>query len=290
MKSVFDFLDLPLPIREEIYSLCGLLRECPIDITPRQPLPGPPESLKIQEDSWENPIDRQTLLPGPPYPKLEYDSCFYKERIRGEASFYGNTLDCRSPRIPTELLLVSKRFSEDVTKTLYGKNQFVLRAEKATDFTPLLKMNASSLAAMTSLLVRLNSWPCRYGHEGDISLVVDGTPCFICSTPISEYGSVLDHASTEGRDMANQWNAACKHLAVAMVPRQLSLTFIADVVNVNTGRQVSEHSSCFYPLKYSQSSGMDLSLLMGEAWSRQVALCQLNVGNDCSHTMKSSPR
>lgn len=141
MSASPSFLDLPYRARLKIYKHFGLTRDCPIQLgneTEEFKMPRAPcrRSLLIQR-----PLD----LP-----------------LRGAVQRFEG---CSCPRIPTNLLLVSKVVSDEALAVLIGRNSFILRARSGSDLQILETMKHSSLAAMTSLFLRLSPWPCRCGDE-----------------------------------------------------------------------------------------------------------------------------
>ncbi|MCJ1351023.1 MAG: hypothetical protein MMC33_001005 [Icmadophila ericetorum] len=114
---------------------------------------------------------------------------------------------------------------------------FILRGHAGFDLANLLSLGSKALAAMTSLLVRLNTWPCPNGHE-----ILDHrrTRCMKCNNEVAadpicnSYGLKL---RTKG-NFLKQWEQACSHLASGISLGQLHLTFICDVEDLAAGEQV----------------------------------------------------
>ena len=111
---------------------------------------------------------------------------------------------------------------------------FILRGHAGFDLANLLSLGSKALAAMTSLLVRLNTWPCPNGHE-----ILDHrrTRCMKCNNEVAadpicnSYGLKL---RTKG-NFLKQWEQACSHLASGISLGQLHLTFICDVEDLAAG-------------------------------------------------------
>ena len=206
------FLDLPFKVRCKIYFFCGLIRECPIHLTTE-------------------------YARGPGYGALGSQTCFYLERKQGISTLWGahTGFSCSCERLPTALLLVSKAIREEVFATLCGQNYFVLRAHTKDDLMPLLDIRVEDLPFIDSLLIRLNCWPCPWGHEGD---ELDDLSCAVCETPKSQADPILSSETRQGRDLIRMWTAVCQRLSEAILPAKLKLTFICDVMDLESAHQV----------------------------------------------------
>ena len=229
-----NFMDLPLKVRVKIYTMSGLVRLCPIDIihedkaTPTKT----PNSNPVTSSSPRVP----NYIPLPyPYPPETFRST-YRRNDRG---FNMENADSRllCTPLPTQLFYVSKAFYSDTVELFYGRNKFVVRGHAGSDLTNLLSLGPKALAAMTSLLVRLNTWPCPNGHE---VLDLAKTRCLKCRNevcgdpPCTSYSLKL---RTTGNRL-KQWEKVCKHMAAAISPVQLRLTFICDVEDLAAGERV----------------------------------------------------
>jgi len=221
MPSTLSFLDLPIEARLKVYSYAGLIRHCPIDLA------APRRSTLLLDNSMTG-----------PYGNFIPHNCWLfdegHDRFEGGNS-HRHPLNCFCPDLPTALLLVS----EEAISILVGRNKFILRAHTGPDLTLLQTMNLRALAAMTSLLVRLNCWPCPRGHnDGDPP--ERSTRCRTCDTPKALSDPVLNEASHEGQDLIQRWRIICKRLSSVIAPGQLRFTFICDVISLKTAEQVVE--------------------------------------------------
>jgi len=209
------FLELPELVREKIYYLSGLIRSCPVDLTPSQassiPLPG-------RGDRGARRV------------------CYYQLRKKGDNTLGGCYRDCVCPKLPTELLLLSKAVYKDASAALYGKNKFVLRAHTASHLNALKNMPPQAIAAMTSLLIRLNCWPCPWGHD---EVDPNNLNCYICSTAVQDSDPVLDLNTRSGQEIAALWGTLCSDLSAHVTPRQLNLTFICDTESPSDAEQIT---------------------------------------------------
>ncbi len=145
--------------------------------------------------------------------------------------------------LPFELLLVSKSIHKEVSQMLYSKNKIILRGHSGADLAPLLSLALSDLAWMGSLLVRLNCWPCPFGHEG-FRNTPDGPysrncRCRICHTPQHQSDPEFSLTTGGGRDSIRQLEALCSRLSAGIIPGQLDFTFICDCRDAKAGEQVS---------------------------------------------------
>lgn len=145
-------------------------------------------------------------------------------------------LDCCCPRLPSQLLLVSKAVYKETSEILYSQNKFAARGHIGADLTPLLSMSSKDLGNIKSLLVRLNCFPCLWGHEGE---TYHAGKCAVCATSVEESDPELNSSTYQGRNLISQWKTLCRHLSSAISPGQLELTFICDCLDIVSGRQVS---------------------------------------------------
>lgn len=152
------------------------------------------------------------------------------------------------PKLPIQLFLVSRAVYEDAFLVFYSLNRFVLRVHSVNEFRSL-HLSQRALGSMTSLLIRLNSWPCPRGHE---EAYMDDSQCLTCRTPTSKASPPLDITTRQGQDhkssqesQASQdlllaWGEFGNQLASSVSPGVLKLTFICDVTNKATAVAVLE--------------------------------------------------
>ena len=223
------FLDLPDEARRSIYALAGLSRPCPIDLLARQPRSDTqPRASGSRSPCWQ--LKRLAGLWGPREP--------------------GEPL-CACPRLPLELLRVSRRVSDEALDVLLRTNRSVLRARAGRPemLAPLAAhIPEAHLDRMTSLVVRLNCWPCPWGHD-EIRVWPRISPnhCCLCSTHTSEADSALSMSSSANLDMLEAWKLICARLGSGLTPRQLDLTLICDI---NPADQIHVAKLLLDPMRY----------------------------------------
>lgn len=219
MPTCPSFLDLPFQARLNIYAYSGLLRPCPIDIG---------STVAVSPDG--SPSEPRCWL----YP--DSDSV---RRFHGRSNHNGfiHGLGCVCPGIPTALLRVSRAIYAEAISVFASRNKFLLRAHTGPDLILLQTMSGDILSAMTSLLVRLNSWPCRRGHSMNED-IDDCETCEICYTPLSQADPAMDATTQEGQDLIECWTTICKRMSLVIRPGRLKLAFFCDVDSIETARQV----------------------------------------------------
>jgi len=224
------FLDLPQEVRSSIYELSGLTRQCPIDLSERGNVP-------VQ------------LLPygyGP-----ARDECWYKQRLRGStSSITADEKLCVCPRLQLELTLVSRQVRSESLDFLLGTNLFVVRArdlasEPFSDYHILRNVPIAHLARMRRLVVRLNCWPCPWGHDPTsyYNPKWRRTPapshCRFCDTAFARDHAALSVSSPTDLRLLKGWEDLCRRLGSGRKPGQSSLTVICDVESSDDGQTAS---------------------------------------------------
>jgi hypothetical protein len=219
MSRSISFLDLPLLVRLKIYSYSGWLRPCPIELVP---------------------VETQPVAPGS-YP-AEQPDCLYRQRKAGhERSRNSSQPDCICPKLPTQLLFVSRAIHADAFLVFHSQNKFVLRAHAANNLTRLRELNIRALSMINSLLIRLKCWPCLRGHEEtQINSDDNSLNCINCRTPMVAGAPTLSSSDQTGQDTIREWDTLCRYLSLAISPGQLRFTLICDVADLDTGKQVIE--------------------------------------------------
>lgn len=211
-------LDLPFEARSKIYNFLGLVRSCPIDMTLNPVTFDSGRSLDLgYGNSWE---------------------CRHHMKIHGSCVHGRDRVqECACQELPTSLLYLHQTITAEVINIFYSQNEFVLRAHTGADLTCLKSLGVRALAAMTSLLVRLNSWPCPRGHA---ILSWDSSKCATCEKPVSACDPILDSSDEAGKDLIQGWHEACRHMSTGITPGKLRLTFICDVANLESATKVTE--------------------------------------------------
>lgn len=203
------FLDLREQTRSTIYHLSGLVRPCPIDLLSRRD------------------------------PRDDYDAEFYQyrkpcwhEQLRRKgvtSSFDPGSRLCHCPQSPLELTLVCRRVREEALNVLAGANLFVLRVTDGSvqALQPLLTtIPTNHLSRMRRLLIRLNCWPCRDGHDPRVAgLRPDGsapTRCRLC-------GLNPDPNPSFNLHLLDAWGCLCQRLGSGRLSGTTELSVIYDV-------------------------------------------------------------
>ncbi|KAJ4385549.1 hypothetical protein N0V93_009978 [Gnomoniopsis smithogilvyi] len=222
------FLELPDEARRSIYALAGLRRPCPIDLLARSP--------------------RSDNRP-PGYGSC--NPCWQLKRLEGIWSTQSpNTPICACSRLPLALLRVCHRVHDEALDVLLSTNRFVVRARAGRPemLAPLAtSIPEAQLARMTSLIVRLNCWPCPWGHdETRSSPRLSPDHCCLCSAHSREADPALSRSCPEDSRMLDVWKLVCARLGSGLKPRQLDLTLICDIEPADDG---SITSRLLEPLK-----------------------------------------
>lgn len=226
------FLDLPDEARRSVYELAGLGRPCPIDLLARDP----------RTAAW--PPGFGASMP-----------CWQLKRLDG---LWGTrapgTPMCACPRLPLELLRVCRRVHDEALNVLLRTNRFVVRARAGHPemLAPLAAhIPETQLARMTGLLVRLNCWPCPWGHdETRTSPRRSPENCCLCAAHSSEADPALSRSSA-GLRMLDAWELVCARIGSGLRPGQLDLTLICDVDPADDGYVTSrllDPLKCYLPL------------------------------------------
>ncbi|EPE33218.1 hypothetical protein GLAREA_06230 [Glarea lozoyensis ATCC 20868] len=230
--SSASFLDMPENIRLRIYTYAGLIRLCPIELNV-------PEGycFRDYDSSWGT--DRSTE-----------ERCLYVIRLRGgdrsivplprHLAQAHSEPDCLCPRLPIQLLYVSRRSYEDVFPVFYSRNKFIMRYKSADDLPIFLNLNHHILSTVKDLLVRFNSWPCARGHPHIVGRQVGRFRCSNCLSMPPSPDYALEMATSAGTGLLVAWKTISTHLASSIRPKQLNFAFICDVAALNSGKAVVE--------------------------------------------------
>jgi len=206
------FLDLPDRARRSIYALSGLARQCPIDLASKRPM------------------IRKRL------------QCWYKLRLSGViSSIEPGSRPCECERFPLELTLVSRQVREESLDVLLGANVYIARAlHGRSDMLPRLLdgIPPAQLARMTRWVVRLNHWPCRWGHDMAVRLPRGLVQCEICSSSEGDGDPALSSSSLASLGIIEAWEDFCRLLGRGRQPGQTELTLICDVDDTSAGARI----------------------------------------------------
>ncbi|KAK3374689.1 hypothetical protein B0H63DRAFT_255437 [Podospora didyma] len=201
--SPLTFLNLPEPARLSVYTLAGLVRPCPIDLLDTN-------TGELRSDGF-------------------HDGCWYVKRLRGVgASVEPGTRLCSCPQFPLALTLVSRQVRHEALDVLMSCNLFVVRVREGRPemLAPLLtQIPAPHFARLTHLVIRLNCWPCPFGHDGLLSNMPENK-CPLCGTDTKRGDPILSRSSPRSQLLLEAWEQVCRRLGSA---RLANLTLICDV-------------------------------------------------------------
>jgi len=218
------FLDLPDQARRSIYALAGLTRPCPIDFLSSRPAPG-----RMQRNDCRH---------------LFHYGCWYKLRLTGgKSQFEPGTPLCACQPLPLELTLVCRQVREEALDVFLGTNVFVARGRhgQPDTLTPLLTgIPLVHLARMTRMVIRLNCWPCPWGHDmtgqmgtyvrsNRVSGGIQPSLCTLCGTHRREADPLLSLSSPGSLRTIDAWGQICRRLGSERQPGQTDLTLICEV-------------------------------------------------------------
>lgn len=153
-------------------------------------------------------------------------------------------------RLPLELTLVSRRVRSETLDFLLGTNLFIVRArdlafEPFPDFCILSSVPTAHLTRMANLVVRLNCWPCPWGHDPtSYSQELGGRHpvpfrCGFCDTVVAGDHAALSASSPAGLRLFEGWEDLCRRLGSRRKPGQTSLTVICDIDGSDDGQTSS---------------------------------------------------
>ncbi|VUC32034.1 unnamed protein product [Clonostachys rosea] len=206
-------LSLPINIRKRIYVFAGLVRECPITITPPS---------------------RGVIRPV----ESNFHTCAYKLRKQMRPDRVTvDSPECDCPHIPKQLLLVCKAIHKEVLELLYSENKFIVRTHQhVEDLRVLLTLPSEGIRALRHLLIRLNSWPCIRGHS--LTNMKKGE-CWVCDDGnISNSDPEVSVGNSASEDITAGWLDVCQRLAAIITPGKLHLEFICDVGDLATAEYI----------------------------------------------------
>ncbi|KAL6721492.1 hypothetical protein ACLMJK_000596 [Lecanora helva] len=218
------FCSLPSDIRTRIYSYCGLIRTCPIDLNV--------ESLR---QSWVADHLAKRRLHHPYHPREHH--CQYPEmRKRYGTGILDDKLppglDCFCPPLPHQLLRVSRAMCLEVENVLYGMNQFrVSRHLPGASLNVLKSLNSRVLSLLSSLHISLSEAPnlIRFHHT-------------------RQECEIFDTTSPSDNQTLRDWEASCKDVLSNINPGQLKLSLSCNVKDAATARAIVAPLNSLPPL------------------------------------------
>ena len=200
-----SLLGLPQDLRCRILRF-ALLRPCPISLTT--------EGKTIAE---RQAVAQSLIMKG--------DQCVYKMKGGGRMVFRkSGGLDCFCAASPVSLFRVCRLIHDESMPVFYEKNKFKLLGRCPADLRLFLRLAPRAVASLTSLLIRLNCYPCVLGHD---DMDTKGQ-CLFCGSREYYSDQLLTDAEPMDRKMLDQWRRVCSYLAQSIQPGRLSLTLICD--------------------------------------------------------------
>ena len=215
------FLKLPPQIRLQIYSFSGLIRSCPITIRPGD------ESSGLRRDALAQRDPLKTIY------------CVYKMKGRGRVSYPTEKtgFDCFCPTLSLALLCICRTVYHEALPFFYRFNKFKVLGHVSTDLQFLRTLTPLAITSMTSLLIRLNCWPCPLGHD---EIDLRRNECRLCWSSTVGADEVLTLMTSAGQANLAEWGELCIYMSRAIKPGSLNLTVICDSANLAVAMEVSK--------------------------------------------------
>ncbi|OAL48128.1 hypothetical protein IQ07DRAFT_646316 [Pyrenochaeta sp. DS3sAY3a] len=214
------FLDLPLHVRQCIYHYLGLTDKV-IDLSSSYDEvfhPGEP-----QEDPWVDYLAcrhclNDVIVKREDYhPMTEYWYCH--DESKGRRSLTSDA-DCELEHCfrddsHFQLLFTCKTLFAEIQELVYKENRFILDRGTPTGFQSFMKLNSSSVRALTHLTIRL---------DGEPPETMDLSDHWTRTSTLRP----LKHYSRYGKQAYKEWYALVARLRDSgIVPRQLNFFLIA---------------------------------------------------------------
>lgn len=223
--SRLSFLDLPYHVRERVYILAGLVRECSIDLNS--------DPAFRDEDRIGN-LTR---------PKRVDDSdagafkCFTRNRMTPDKMRrIMPVVDCPCEPLPYRLLYVSRVISAEVLSILYSRNKFRVCRTRPGGLRPLQRLGSKALASMRSLCVGLSACPCHKNSDAYVVTMNVLKRC-ICDLESRQDGP-LGRVSAYDRSVISEWSRLCGYIGAHIAQSQMRLTLLCDTVDYETAEEV----------------------------------------------------
>lgn len=215
---------LPIQVRTEIYRLCGLIRQCPIDM-----------NFEKVRRRWIA-IDRASST-------TSIDPRSHRCRFQqtSNSGIPSNTLreglQCFCPSVPIQLLLISRATHDEVESILYGENQLKAVCHQHDLMEHPLKVlwtiNPGAWSLVRSLHIGLTySSPlnCGWATHGQSQL------------------TTVNSISIKGKQMIQRWTDVCDQLLCRIPASRLKLSLYCKVSDEGTALQVIEPLKRLQPM------------------------------------------
>ena len=202
------FFSLPLDIRLQIYRFC-LVRGCPVNLN----------------------LEGERLLDRHKIPNVQNHICLFE--WKGLSSWprlsLPRRIDCVCRPFFVALLRVCRSIYTEALPVMYSENHLTILGSLPLDLGVISSLSDLALTSMTSMLIRLNCWPCRRGHD---DTTYRNTICLICDPRMLENDPPLREEALLAELYLNTWESICHRLAANLKPDQLRLTFICDTEGI----------------------------------------------------------
>ena len=180
-----SFLGLPLKVRAKIYRLAWLTRPCPINLIAEGVRKRHNASIVADAESQ-------------PYTIF----CTYGYNFSPLSKLYNR---CFCPRLPIQLLRVSRQVYSEAVQVLYGENVLCLSYSFLGGFTVLQNLSANAWSSMTSLSIQASG----------LTRLVFG-------------------------DFVGHWQDFCVHLGNMVTPLQLNLSLVCTVDTLSRAKLIGK--------------------------------------------------
>ncbi|KAI0158323.1 hypothetical protein GGR57DRAFT_43672 [Xylariaceae sp. FL1272] len=230
-----SFLHLPYRVRYRIYVLAGLVRFCPISF------------------NHEGPRSRMCMGPGLEDELVDYP-CFYEARRLHPLDTVDCFPGCHCPPLPSSLLCLSRRISDEVLRILYSQNSSTISRIEAWGLKPILNLHPSSLRYIRILTIHLNACQCFYAQPFDfLDCHEDPSshPIFTCHASCQEYGAhdqPLRRTTRHLEAILQEWNVIVCRLVKYCRLESMRLDLVCDTADIETAEHFIDSLSPIRPL------------------------------------------
>ena len=218
-----SFLDLPVEIRERIYTFAGLVRFCPISLNDEG-------SRKAYQKLSHTYRDENPLATYASASDTRGTQCDYYKMGK-----YLNTTktECVCPHLPTQLFIVCRMIHLEAMKVLYSRNKFRLSLQQD------ICLEEKYAAHMTSLCVRLNMSSYVPNHFCNRLLSAIISERWEACNAMCKRGRdpPLSLFTSYGFDLIRRWTEICKILENSVRP-EMRLSVICDCADGETAQKV----------------------------------------------------
>jgi hypothetical protein len=240
-KPTVSFINLPFPIRRQIYLHAGLVSEsiiylnysysssghCDLDYSSDNPEQRPTEeTISARSSSLTHFLERYLC-----WPRIHLNwhcSCLEEQSA-------SNRYECECDELPYQLLYVSQSIAKEVSTIFYSENHFGVFRDGLGGLSALSRLPPRALASMTSLSVCLNFYDEE--HRWGRPFGPESKSCYhiVCGASMGE--GLLSCAERRDEHVVKEWQALCKLLGPEIQPNQLKLSLTCDVADVEIAQE-----------------------------------------------------